>query len=244
MRALLVEIKDSIAVISLNRPDKKNALNIDLLESLLQAMQEIESNKEIRVVIIKGEGTSFCSGLDLKEAADLSTVKRSNIALANALTAIYKSPLITIAAVHGACLAGGAGLMTACDFAIAAKNSTFGYPEVKKGLVAAQVMVLLKNKMRERDLKELLLLGELIDSNKALAIGLITKVVEDDLVMLEAMSIAKRSLLCGINAIAKTKELLNGLAGNFDADLKKAVVEGEKIRMSKEAQAGITAFLK
>ncbi len=244
MKDILVEIQDSIAIISLNRPEKKNALNISLLESISDAMLKLHNNKEIRVVIIKGEGTSFCSGLDLKEASDVSTIKQANLALAHVLTSIYKSPLLTIAAVHGAAMAGGAGLMSACDFAVAAKNTIFGYPEVKKGLVAAQVMVLLKAKLKERDLKELLLLGEVIQAERALSIGLITWIVEEKLLMQEAMSIAKSSLSGGKKAIAKSKELLDGLTGNFDADLKKAVIEGEKIRMSQEAKDGIKAYLK
>lgn len=240
---LIDKSNPKIAILTLNRKEKCNALNLHLLKFLALAIEEINLDPQKKALIIKGEGLSFCSGLDLKEAADITTAEESNKLLARVLTAIYKSPLVTIAAVHGSAIAGGAGIMSACDFVIAAEKTLFGYPEVKRGLVAAQVMVLLKKQLMMRHIRELLLLGELIDANYALSIGLINKIVNSENLLQEAMEIAKITLKCNSKAISKTKELLDDLTGNFTKDLSKMMIEGLKMRGTKEAQEGMSAFL-
>lgn len=240
---LIDKVNPKIAILTLNRKEKNNALNIPLLKSLSTAIEDINKDNEIRVIIIKGEGSCFCSGLDLKEAADITTAEESNKLLAKALTAIYKSPLLTIAAVHGSAIAGGAGIMSACDYVVAAKECMFGYPEVKRGLAAAQVMVLLNKQLPMRHVKELLLFGDLINADHALTIGLINKVVEQENLLSEALLVAERALKCGPQAITKTKTLLDSLTGNFTEDLSKMMIEGEKMRGTKEAQEGMSSFL-
>jgi methylglutaconyl-CoA hydratase len=240
---VIVEKNSGLFTLSLNRKEKRNALNIHLLESLSNALKEVAVDPELRVIIIRGKGSSFCSGIDLNEAFDESTAEQSNLLLADVLNSIHTSKAVTIAAVHGNAIAGGAGLMSACDFAIATENTLFGYPEVKRGLVAAQVMVFLKKQVKERDIKELLLLGELIDTKKALSIGLINKIVKEEDLMAEAIKIANFCLKSAPKAIAKSKDLLNGLTGNITIDLHKMIQEGIKIRTTDEAKEGLSAFL-
>jgi methylglutaconyl-CoA hydratase len=240
---VLVEKKCGIFTLSLNRKEKRNALNIHLLESLANALKEVMADETLRVIIIRGKGSCFSTGLDLNEALDESTTENSSLLLAEVLGLIYNSKAVTIAAVHGHALAGGAGLMSACDFAISAENTCFGYPEVKRGLVASQVMVFLDKLVNRRHLAELLLLGEIIDANRALTMGLISKVVKEVELMEEAYKVAEKCKACGPLAIAKTKELLKELTGNIALDLPKMMNQGIKIRGTDEAKEGLRAFL-
>ena len=182
--------KQGISVVSLNRPEKRNALNIDLMEQLCHAIEQVHRNPNQRAIILKGEGPVFCAGLDLAEANDDSKIETSSQWISRTLTTIYQSPLVTIAAVHGAALAGGAGLMTACDLAIASEEAVIGYPEIRRGLVAAQVMLFLVRQIGQRYARELLLLGELIDVQRALQFGLINRAVSQAELLPEAYRLA------------------------------------------------------
>lgn len=226
-----------VLILSLNRPDKRNALNIPLVESLLDT---IEGVKDKRVLILKGEGPVFCSGLDLQEAADKAVAEHSSLSIARLLNALSSTPLITIAAVHGAAVAGGAGLMAACDFVLADSKTLFGFPEVRRGLVAAQVLPFLKRQLKERDLRQLLLLGELIDAERALEIGLINRIVDQEKLLEEALRLSASILQCAPNALAETKLMLEG---STSEELKKALEIHRIARTSDEAQEGISAFL-
>lgn len=229
-----------ITILTLNRPEKRNALNIALMIDLCDAIVQTERVPGQRVVIIKGEGNVFCAGLDLVEAAE----KESAEMIATLLTTLYKTPLITIAAVHGAAIAGGAGLMSACDFVVADEKALFGYPEVHRGLVAAQVMALLVRQLRQRDVRELLFFGELIDAHKALSMGLINRVVPNADLMKEAFIIANKIINGAPGAIVATKRLLNEVGhASFSEDLKKGLAVHKEIRGTAEAQEGMKAFL-
>src|SRR6476646_10291461 len=169
MPVVLVE-KESpqISVVTLNRPQRRNALTIELLTELCAAINVASEQPEQRVLIFRGAGAAFCTGLDLKEAADQTKAHATAQMVANTLITISQTHLITIAAVHGAAVAGGAGIMSACDFVVAAQGTKIGYPEVRRGLVAGLVMSFLRRQLRERDIRELLLGGELIDAKRAL----------------------------------------------------------------------------
>ncbi|HRD54882.1 MAG TPA: enoyl-CoA hydratase/isomerase family protein, partial [Parachlamydiaceae bacterium] len=212
-------------------------------QDLTGALEALQNDHFLRVIIIKGDGSCFCSGLDLKEAADLATSKNSIEALEKALKTLHKSPFITIAAVHGQAFGGGAGLVSACDFAIAEEGALIGYPEVKRGLIPAQVMVFLKRKVKERDMKELLLLGEPVKAEKAFSMGLINKVVSEKNLMPETIKLAEQIFRTAPKAVIKTKELLDTLTGNFDQDLSNMRQEAEKWRSTDEAKEGFKAFI-
>lgn len=234
-----------VAVISLNRPEKRNALNVGLMEAFIKEFEKAIERQQQRVLILRGEGAVFCAGLDLADAADLKKSKRSADLIAKVLTMIYQCPFPTIAIVQGAALAGGAGIMSACDFAIAEAHAVFGFPETRRGLVAAMVMTFLHQQIRQRDLKKLLLTGSLIDAQTAKTIGLINDIVESAEALLPAAFEVAESILQGApNATKSTKHLLHELSGrHFSADLDKALHIHEKIRQSEEAQEGIKAFL-
>lgn len=241
--SIILEKKaDKIVRIILNRKEKCNALNIELLKSFSDHLESLNQDKDLKAIIISGMGSIFCSGLDLNEASDRSTAKESNRLLAKTLSEIYKSPHFTIATVQGKALGGGAGMMTASDFVIADENCLFGYPEIKRGLVAFQVMTLLKRQLRERDLKELLLLGESISAKRALEIGLINRIVKEEDLISEAMHVARISLSSAPKALLKTKHELMDRRFDFDQDLEIMREKAEKIRDSEEFKEGLNAF--
>src|SRR5215211_2492486 len=181
MSVVLVE-KESpqISVVTLNRLERRNALTIELLTELCAAINVASEQPQQRVLILRGAGASFCTGLDLKEAADSTKAHATAEMVANTLIAISQTRLITIAAVHGAAVAGGAGIMSACDFVVAAQRTKVGYPEVRRGLVAGLVMTFLRRQAGERNIRELLFSGELIDAARAKEIGLVNRVVAPD----------------------------------------------------------------
>ncbi|HVD96368.1 MAG TPA: enoyl-CoA hydratase/isomerase family protein, partial [Candidatus Limnocylindria bacterium] len=179
-----------MSVVTLNRPERRNALTLELLTQLCAAIKVASDEAQERVLILRGAGVAFCTGLDLKEAADQTKAHATAEMVAKTLIAISQTRLITIAAVHGAAVAGGAGIMSACDFVVAAQGAKIGYPEVRRGLVAGLVMTFLRRQVGERNMRELLLGSELIDAARAKEIGLINRVVAPDSLMSEAQGFA------------------------------------------------------
>src|SRR5436309_10677555 len=175
-----------ITIVTLNRPERRNALTLELLTELCAAIKAASDESQERVIILRGAGVAFCTGLDLKEAADQTKAHATAEMVANTLMDISQTHLITIAAVHGAAVAGGAGIMSACDFVVAAQATKIGYPEVRRGLVAGLVMTFLRRQVTERNMRELLLGSELIDADRAKEIGLVNRVVTRDDLMNEA----------------------------------------------------------
>ncbi|MDX9974211.1 MAG: enoyl-CoA hydratase/isomerase family protein, partial [FCB group bacterium] len=233
-----------VRLLTLNRPERRNALSMALLAELADAIEAADRDPAVRCIVLRGAGPVFCAGLDLREAVESNTAHASAGHVARALTVLHNSPKITIAAVHGAALAGGAGLMTCCDFVVAAEGTLIGYPEVRRGLVAALVLSFLLHRIREADARELVLLGEGIDATKALAIGLVNRVVPPDEIVNEALALAGHIALGAPQALAHTKELLNALRPrpvSEDLDLAREVHAAA--RASGEAQEGIAAFL-
>lgn len=238
------KIAPSIYSVTLNRPNKRNALNIPLLDELCHTIDTLNKDPTVRVILINGAGPVFCAGLDLAEAADPSKSTRSAELIANLFSIVHNSPHVTIAAVHGAAVAGGAGLMCACDLVVASDDTKFGFPETQKGLVAAQVLTFLSRQLRDRDIRELLILGELINSEKALSIGLINRVVPIPSLLHEAITMAQKALLGAPRATTLTKELIADLyPSEFDEDLREALSHHERARGSDEAREGVLAFL-
>jgi len=244
MPVLLVERQTpQITVVTLNRPERRNALTIELLTQLSAAIKVVAEQPQQRVLILRGAGAAFCTGLDLKEAADHTKAHATAEMVANTLITLSQTPLITIAAVHGAAVAGGAGIMSACDFVVAAERTKIGYPEVRRGLVAGLVMTFLRRQVGERNMRELLLGSELIDAERAKEIGLVNRVVARDDVMSEAQKFAESVLQGAPGAQAQTKGLINELwwrSVKEDVDL--ALKYHMQARESDEAREGIAAF--
>lgn len=232
-----------VTILTLNRPDKRNALNIEMMEQFCQALEATIALPDQRVIILTGAGTSFCTGMDLKEASNPAKIDQSAQLIARMLTSLYQSKLVTIAAVQGAAIAGGAGLMSACDFVVAAVGTRFGYPETRRGLVAAQVATLLLRQLRIRDMRELLLFGELVGTDRALEMGLINRVVPSDELLTQALAFAEVVLQGAPEATAETKRLIDALdPRTLTEDLKVAMRFHHQARESKEAKEGIDAF--
>jgi methylglutaconyl-CoA hydratase len=244
MPVVLIEKQTpQVTVVTLNRPERRNALTLELLTELCAAVKAVSEEPQQRVVILRGAGAAFCTGLDLKEAADHTKAHATAEMVAKTLVAISQTRLITIAAVHGAAVAGGAGIMSACDFIVAADRTKIGYPEVRRGLVAGLVMTFLRRQVGERNMRELLLGSELIDAERAKEIGLVNRVVARDDVMSEAQKFAESVLQGAPGAVAQTKRLIDELwwrSVKEDVDL--ALEYHLQARESDEAREGIAAF--
>ena len=244
MPVVLIEKQSpQITVLTLNRPERRNSLTIELLNELISAIKVASDQPDERVLILRGAGAAFCTGLDLKAAADQSKAHATAEMVAKTLIALAETRLVTIAAVHGAAVAGGAGIMSACDFVVAAHKTKIGYPEVRRGLVAGLVMTFLRRQVRERHLRELVLGGELIDAARALEIGLVNRVVPAAEIMNEAQKFADSVLQGAPNAIAQTKRLVEELwATSVKQDVDLALKHHMQARESAEAREGIAAF--
>ena len=244
MPVVLIEKRTPhITVLTLNRPERRNALTIELLTELMSAIHVASEEPHVRILILQGAGAAFCTGLDLKEAGDQAKAHATAEAVANTLITISETHLVTIAAVHGAAVAGGAGIMSACDFVVAAERTKIGYPEVRRGLVAGLVMTFLRRQLGERNMRELLLGSELIDAERAREIGLVNRVVAQDNLMAEALNFAESALRGAPDALAQTKRLIDELwwrSVKQDVDL--ALEYHIQARESAEAREGIAAF--
>jgi methylglutaconyl-CoA hydratase len=244
MPVVLIERESpQISVLTLNRPDRRNSLTLELLTELCAAINTASEQPEQRVLILRGAGAAFCTGLDLKAAADHTKAHATAEMVANTLITVSQTRLITIAAVHGAAVAGGAGIMSACDFVVAAERTKIGYPEVRRGLVAGLVMTFLRRQVRERNLRELLFSGELIDAVRAKEIGLVNRVVAADDVMNEAKKFAASVLQGAPGALSQTKRLVEELWWHsVKGDIEVALKYHMQARESDEAREGIAAF--
>src|SRR6266403_2170515 len=244
MPVVLIEKQSpQTTVLTLNRPERRNALTVELLTELCAAIKVASDEPQKRVVILCGAGAAFCTGLDLKEAADQSKAHATAEMVANTLIAISQTHLVTIAAVHGAAVAGGAGIMSACDFVVAAERTRIGYPEVRRGLVAGLVMTFLRRQVSERNMRELLLGSELIYAARAREIGLVNRVVVPDDLMNEAQKFAASVLQGAPGALAQTKRLVEELWWrSVKEDVDVALKYHMQARESEEAREGIAAF--
>src|SRR5881398_2306106 len=212
MSVVLIEKKTpQITVVTLNRPERRNALSIQLLSELKATIKLASDETRERILILRGAGAAFCTGLDLKEAQDQTKAHATADLVAHVLGALSEARPVTIAAVHGAAVAGGAGIMSACDFVVAAERTKIGYPEVRRGLVAGLVMTFLRRQVGERNMRELLLGSDLIDAERAREIGLVNRVVARDDVMSEAQKFAQSVLQGGPGVLAQTKRLIEEL---------------------------------
>lgn len=238
--------RSSAAVITINRPDKRNALSRALIAELTAAFHRALKDPAARSVILTGNGPAFCAGMDLDELRgtlgdDADKVWDDAHRLSALYELIYTLPKPTIAAVNGAAVAGGAGLCTVCDLAVAVPNAKFGYPEVRRGLVAAMVMPHLLRHVGERMARWLLLTGELIDAAEAQRVGLINAVAAPESLLNTAEVWAGYLAEGGPKALAKTKELLQRCGPQSVAveELAKASAEP---RLTDECRGGLTAF--
>jgi len=243
MPVLLIEKQTpQITVVTLNRPERRNALTIELLTELVAAIKVASDMPHERIIILRGAGAAFCTGMDLKAATPQNAHATAEL-VAETLLTLSQTRLITIAAVHGAAVGGGAGIMSACDFVVAAERTKIGYPEVRRGLVAGLVMTFLRRQVGERNMRELLLASELIDAERAKEIGLVNRVVAQEDLMSEAQKFAHSVLQGAPGALAETKRLIEELwSSSVKQDVDLALKYHLQARESDEAREGIAAF--
>ncbi len=243
MPLVLVEKRTpQITLVTLNRPERRNALTIEMLTELTGAINVVSDEPPQRILILRGAGAAFCTGMDLKAATSQNPHAMAEL-VAKTLLTLSQTRLLTIAAVQGAAVAGGAGIMSACDFVVAAEGTKIGYPEVRRGLVAGLVMTFLRRQIGERNMRELLLGSALIDAQRAKEIGLVNRVVAQDDLMSEAQKFADAVLQGAPGALEQTKRLIEELwwrSVQEDVDL--ALNYHMQARESSEAREGIAAF--
>src|SRR5256714_9953704 len=243
MPVVLIEKQTpQITTLTLNRPERRNALTIELMSELAAAIENAGADREQRILILRGAGKAFCTGLDLQEAVKHEPRETAEM-VARMLLALAETRLVTIAMVHGAAVAGGAGVMSACDFVIASDHTKIGYPEVRPGLVASLVMTFLRRQLRERDLRELLLASELISAQRACEIGLVNRVVPVAELESEVQKTVASVLQGAPGALTNSKRLLDDLwATSVREDIDRALRNHLDARESVAAIEGIAAF--
>src|SRR5436189_998451 len=237
-----------IATLTLNRPDKRNAISYELIDDLLRALEEAK-NSSAQVLILTGAGKAFCSGMDLDNLKALTArtpeqTLNDSRKTASLFRSLYDFPKPTIAAVNGAAVAGGTGLATLCDFTLAAPEAKFGYTEVRIGFVPAIVSTFLLRQVGEKHARDLLLTGRLFDAHQALRLGLIHEIVEPDKLMDRAHELAAQLLENSPTSLGCTKRLLAEHArSELDAQIESAVRENAAIRQTADFCEGVTSFL-
>jgi len=249
-KLVLYSVEDRIASITINRPEKRNALNPQLISDLTETFLLASEDEAVKVIILKANGNSFSAGADLEylQQLQLNTFEE-NVADSNNLkklfTTVYYLPKVVIAQVEGHAIAGGCGLATICDFVFATPESNFGYTEVKIGFVPAIVSCFLKQKVNETIAKELLLTGEIFSAEKALHYNLINFVTNSSEIHQTVKEFALS--LCrerSGNSLMITKQLINQTTNpTLEKSLEFAVQINARVRESEDFKKGIASFL-
>ncbi len=242
-------LKDSIGILKLNRPEKRNALHPDLVKKMKEKLNEIRDDDNVKVLIITGEGKAFCAGADLEYLNELSNFssienERDSEDLAELFLMIYKFPKPTIAAVNGAAIAGGCGLASVCDLIVADQDhSRFGYSEVKIGFLPAIVSIFVIKRIGEGIARQLLLTGEIISGKRAYEIGFANYLYNN--VLDGAIEVASNIRLNSVFSVKETKSMINSVSGLSVDDAVNYCIRLNAIsRSSEDFQKGIESFLK
>jgi methylglutaconyl-CoA hydratase len=247
---ILYVVEGAVALVTLNRPEKRNALNDMLIAGLKRALRDADERETVRVVVITGAGDDFSSGADL---AALKKISQSSItenledaqALMELFALIRRVRVPVVAAVRGRALAGGCGLATACDIVLAASSARFGYPEVKIGFVPAMVMAILRRNVSEKRAFELITRGADISAETAERIGLVNQVLDDATFESEVERYIAGFEKVSRSAVMLSKRLLYHMDGmTFDAAIQSGVDMNAIARMTEDCQRGISQFLK
>lgn len=239
---------EGIATITLNRPEKRNAISYELIDDLLAALKTAERS-EAQVLILAAAGKAFCAGMDLDNlkqlmgCSDEQNLKDSET-IAQLFRSLYDFPRPTIAAVNGAAIAGGTGLVTVCDFALAVPEATFGYTEVRIGFIPAVVSSFLMASIGEKRTRDLLLTGRIFSAQEAQQLGLINEMVAPEELMKKARELAARLMENSPASVRATKRLLAGYTREkLDRQIAEAIRENAAIRQTADFKEGVTAFL-
>jgi methylglutaconyl-CoA hydratase len=245
---VLYEVRGSAAVLTLNRPDRRNALSRALIAAIDDNVGRAAADAKVRSLILTGAGSVFCAGMDLTEMQESATVEAEQspvwddaLRLTRVYQRIYALDKPTIAAVNGAAVAGGAGLVSVCDLALSVPEAKFGYPEVRRGLVAAIVMPHLLRHVGERVTRYLLLTGDLISAEHACTAGFINQVVPSGELLEVSLRWAKSLAEGGPSALAQTKALLARFSRQA-LTVEEAAQASAAPRLTQECREGLEAF--
>jgi methylglutaconyl-CoA hydratase len=247
---LLTSLDAGVLTLTLNRPDKRNALNAELLDHLHRAVERVDLDADVRVVVIRGAGKDFCAGADLEEllaSVDQSEAENeeSALRLGTLFERLRAVPKPVIAMVHGRALAGGAGLATACDLIVAASDAQLGYPEIQRGFAPAMVTALLRRIVGEKVALDLVLTGRVLRADEALRVGLISRMVSATELEPATLALATDLARASGTALAFTKRLFYELDGESLAD---GIVRGARVnavaRSTPDFRESIAQFLR
>jgi methylglutaconyl-CoA hydratase len=237
-----------VATITLNRPEKRNAISFDLIDDLLGALDEVAKSDAV-ILIITGAGKAFCSGLDLDNLKSLQGRSpeqnlQDSQTMVRLFRSLYEFPKVTIAAVNGAAIAGGTGLALLCDFTLAVPDAKFGYTEVRIGFVPAIVSTFLLRQVGEKQARDILLTGRLFGAEEAVGMGLVKEIVAAENLMARAHELAAVLMENSPSSLRATKQLLTDHArAELDPQLDAAVRENAAIRTTADFREGISSFL-
>src|SRR5271165_170671 len=245
---LTLEFTGQLATLTLNRPDKRNAINSKMVSEIQSALDEIE-NGRTRVAIVTGAGKSFCAGMDLEMLSDIANQSSAeNMDDSRRMGKMFRriwgfsKPLI--AAVNGAALAGGCGIATLCDFTLSVPEAKFGYTEVKIGFLPAIVSVFLTRQIGEKRARDLLLTGRLLGAAEAKEFGLVNEIVPAEKLMDRVNELAEVLIAASPASVTRAKHLLtSGAAASLDHDLERAILENARIRCTPDFKEGLASFL-
>jgi methylglutaconyl-CoA hydratase len=244
-----IERESPLAWIVLDRPDVRNAISRTMVGELLQVLDELEADERVRVVLLRGEGTVFCAGADLEELRTVQqTGPEENLEAGRELGTLYRRlytfPKATVAAVHGACVAGGCGLATGCDLTVADASAVFRYSEAAIGFVAALVGVILVRTVGEKRARDLMLTARPIPSDEAVRLGLVTERVAAGQHIERARVLAGLMSRNSLSSIRLSKDLLAALpALDLEAAFERAARVNAEARQTSDCREGVAAFL-
>lgn len=246
---LRYEKDGAIATITLDRPDKRNAISSTMIEELLAVLNAAEADSAARVIILTGAGRAFCSGMDLETLQTIAgQTAEQNLAdsreMARMFHRLYSFPKPLITAVNGAAVAGGCGIATFSDITLAVPEAKFGYTEVRIGFIPALVSVLVRRQMGEKRARELLLTGQIIDAAEAFRLGMVTEIVPAENLLQRAREVAAKFLEASPTSLRRTKRLL--LLYNekeVTQEIELATQENAAIRATEDFREGLASFL-
>jgi methylglutaconyl-CoA hydratase len=247
-KTVLYSESQNITTITLNRPDKRNAISYELIDDVTAALKQA-AGSSAKVLILTGAGSAFCAGMDLENLKGLlGRTPEQNLedsrTMAGLFRALYDFPKPTIAAVNGAAIAGGTGLATLCDFTLAVPEAKFGYTEVRIGFVPGIVSSYLIANVGEKLARDLLLTGRLFSAEEAYRFGLVTEIVAPDQLMPRALQLAAQLMENSPASLETTKRLLSSYTKDqLDRQLVSAIRENAAVRQTPDFKEGITSFL-
>ncbi len=249
-QVVLFAVSDGLARITLNRPEKRNALDDAVIVALKDALRHADQDESVRAAIVAGAGADFCSGVDLAALQKISSASvADNLEDARRLMELFmlirQVRVPVIAAVKGRALAGGFGLATACDIVLAARSARFGYPEVRLGFIPAMVMAMLRRSVSEKRAFELATLGAEFSAEEALALGLVNHVFDDEVFEGDVEKFSRQFERVSRSAVSLSKQLLYQIDGmSFENALDSGADMNVIARMTEDCRRGVAAFLK